>query len=175
MSDKKLSYLFGSTSEEQVRRWVRELRIFRFCCGSQDTEEEFVAKFSCKTEDELHILFSKVGQKLNHLPPNEPEPTPGVAYSGLDIQKFRHKIPHLKHLQQPGLQVIDGAEVFIRVNKDNIEFCISRGMYAGVDENCFLAARKIEPSLFQIATHLIDPPYMSKLCVSPKNYPELFE
>ena len=176
----RYSYLFKTHSEEEVRRWVRGLRFFRFCRPStapHATEgDRFLVALRFSGEDELLEIMESLDIEINRLPPDYRSPT--VRRHG---QKRISPIPEFPDLAQPSHQELDGVRTFIWVRggvtrPGVIDLTISDpDKPFELTEQAFQGAQRVETLLSQHQHRIIDPPLDNKYCVCPKYYPQFWE
>ena len=185
MSDQRMDHhfferrLFEAHSREQLRDWARRLKYFRFCRAfgghSGDDGDQLVVAIRAESEPDLLEVLGVLGIRAEQVPPDAPQPQPGVAYTGTEWQAFPSVIPEFPHLKQPGHVRLAGQKAFAWASGGRFTISIAdeHEVY-DVTEAAVRAAQSVEPLLEPLALRIIDPPRDTPLCVSPEFYPEFW-
>ena len=171
--------LFLPHPPEELREWARSLKYFRFRRGmgglSGDDGDELLIALRAQTEHELREVLGLLGIPIKRLPPDAPQPRPGVAYTGAQWQTFPTVIHDFPHLQQPSHAWLAGHRVHAWAHGGRLQITISDPATPyEVTRDMVAQARAVEPLLEIVAHKIIDPPSDSALCICPKFYPEMW-
>lgn len=182
MSIDKLSdaWLFQEHSKETVRRWVNNLHYFYFkraWGGHANDGDEFIAKFSHETRQDLLSKLDRLGILLNKLPENHPKPVTGQRYTADEFAMFKNAIKQFADLEQPGHSIVFGHKAFIWISDSTIDITIinTENPYSLI-ENDFQICVDLEKEFDVMGfSNFIDRSLEKNLCVlSAQKYPELF-
>lgn len=166
--------------EEEIRRWARGLRFFRFCrpCTAPHANEgdRFLVALRFSGEDELLEIMESLGVEIQRLPPDYRSP---VVYRY--DQKQPHAIPEFPHLAQPGWRELNGVRTFIWVRGGvilpgvmDLHVSDPDNPYE-VTERAFQGAQTVEALLARHQHRIIDPPLDNEHCVCPQYHPQFWE
>lgn len=177
---KKKEYPFNFQSSV-IARWARELKIVRFVGmtgGHANDDDAFIVVVPFKDLNEMLHIAKLLGFEFPYLGENVPQPEIGKSYTGEEMAKF----PSLIGRAAPGfaqpcwIQVLD-EEAFVYVVNGNISIkCgTTRENKWFEGEKNFLKALILDQKLQKIELNYLDPPKSSNYCISPFNYPEIWE
>lgn len=172
-------YLFERHSRAELSAWARSLRYFRFCRAigghSGQDGDQLVVAIRAQSEHEITEIFGLLGIPLQRLPPDNPTPQPGVAYTGTEFAAFLPEIAAFPHLQQPSHVRLAGAKAHAWVHGGRLEITIADEISPyDVSAQAVESARHVEPLLAPLASQIIDPPLNSHHCICPRFYPEFW-
>ena len=130
-----------------------------------------------RAQSECAILgaLDLLGIPVQFLPPDNPRPQPGVAYTATEFVAFLPEIAAFPHLQQPSHVRLAGAKAHAWVQGGRLEITIADEISPyDVSAQAVESARHVEPLLAPLASQIIDPPLNSHHCICPRFYPEFW-
>jgi hypothetical protein len=169
-------YLFERHSPDELRAWARSLRYFRFCRAygghSGDDGDQLMVALRIGSERELEGVFAQLQIPVRRLPPDNPEPQIGVAYTGAQYAEFKTGTPDFPRIQQPSHVTIAGQKAHAWMLKGQLQITIHDQLSPyDVTQEAVDSARQVEPLLAPLRARIIDPPRDNRNCVCPKFYP----
>ena len=124
------SWLFERHSEEEIRRWVNNLRYSYFkraWGGHANDGDEFTLTLTYKDRDDLLNILKRLDIKLSSIPKDHPKPVPGKPYTHDEYSVFKSEIKDFPEYEQPKHVDINGTKCFCWIEKGNIKFTFSGG------------------------------------------------
>lgn len=127
MSD---DWLFERHPEEQIRRWVNNLKYSYFkraWGGHANDGDEFTLTLTYNDKDDLLDILRRLGIKLISLPKDHPKPVPGKPYTHDEYSVFKSEIKDFPEYEQPKHIDINEIKTFCWIESGNITFTLSGG------------------------------------------------
>ncbi|MGY0235849.1 hypothetical protein [Longispora urticae] len=161
-------YLYERHSRAALATWAPTLRYFRYCRAAgghaNDSDQLLVA------------LLDRLGIPVVTLPPDEPRPVPGQAYTAAGYAAFRQPVAEHPDVAQPGWLTLGGVRAHAWVGRGRLDLALfdETDPYYDVTDRTIAGARRIEPLLEPVADLVIDPPRDTRNCVCPKYHPNLW-
>ncbi|GAA3470729.1 hypothetical protein [Nonomuraea roseola] len=176
--DRWHDYLHERHSPGLLRAWARSLTYFRFCRaygGHSNDGDRLLVRLRVETESDLPAVMSALGLPIERLPPDDPRPVAGMAYTAAEFGGFRLPMPRFPHVRQPGAVRIAGAAAHVWADTGSLTLSVNdrRDVYS-VTDAAVESARAIEDLLVPVGHHVIDPPQDDRNCVCPRYYPQLW-
>ncbi len=176
-------WLFERHSENQIRKWVNNLRYSYFkraWGGHANDGDEFKLILSYKDKNDLFDILKRLDIKLKSIPLGHPKPISGKSYTQDEFSVFKSEINDFPDYEQPKQVNINGIKCYCWIDRGNISFTLSGGQdgdFYEVTETDFENCKKLE----QLITKLGLTDKVSRVledsvtCISKKKYSELFE
>jgi len=161
-----LNYLLITYGEEQIRRWVNRLTIFRLCTAYPNPNnikpEHFLAKVKYSSEEELNDILDRLMLEPEPSPEAESEDALNFAESTIATRVLMNNVPCIVTVQRnPNFLTIEVSGTVESPFK--------------LDETVFLRAVQLDSFLTSLALDVVDPPQDDAYCISPKYFPEAFD
>lgn len=168
---------FEGHSEEEVKRWIAQLRFFRLVHGHGThaaTPDHLAVRLRYRSPDDLQRLCRGLGVSLE---PYDPalRPEPGRGYSHAEFEELQEEIPDAPEWAQPGLVRIAESPAGLFAENGALRIALSCARLEwGVDALDVEHAVQIEARLERLRDAIEDPPEDSPRCICPRYYPELW-
>lgn len=169
------AYLFERHSPQELRRWAKRLRLFRFFRafgGHANDADSLEVAYCYRNEEELRGFFKSLAVDL--VEHNEPpaQPQPGVSYSPEDYSRFASLIPGTCWLEQPRWITLGNHRVFAWCSPGHIQLTAVAGYEVTEADVC--RAEELEKELGRVTLERIDPPLDTPHYICPRYYPDFF-
>jgi hypothetical protein len=176
------SWLFERHSEEEIRRWVNNLRYSYFkraWGGHANDGDEFTLTLTYKDRNDLLNILKSLDIKLNSIPKDHPRPVPGKPYRHDEYSVFKSEIKDFPEYEQPRHVDINGTKSFCWIENGNINFTLSGGQDGDsyeVSETDFQNCRKLEQLIKDKGlTDKVNRDFENNVtCISKTRYWDLF-
>ena len=160
-------------SVDRIAAWVRTLQHFRLCWHAPEDAYAFVLRLRYYSEADLHALAQSLGLSLEHVPPHNPKPVPGVPLTPEFDRRRRTPVDHLPHLAQPGWVRLHGQRAFVWICPGVLSISVSDTVQTrDVSDLALESAREIERQLDSTAERSTEPHPSN--CITPTGHPHLW-
>ncbi|MFG1706892.1 hypothetical protein ACFLIM_27240 [Nonomuraea sp. M3C6] len=171
-------YLYERHPPARLRAWARELTYFRFCRaygGHANDGDHLLVSLHIETQTDLLRTLSALAVPVKRLPPDTPQPVPGVTYSAAEFSRFPVAMARFPGIGQPGHVEIAGQRAHVWSHGDRLNISVADTVdHYSVTGAAVASAKSIEALLPPIAGQVVDPPQDDRNCVCPRYYPDLW-
>lgn len=174
IEDRWERYLYERHTPEQLAKWARSLRWFRFCRAygghANDGDHLLVA---IAVHDDLNTVFDALGLPLT--PISGPVPERCVTYTGTEWATLSFPIPGFEEFAQPGWVRLADYDAYVTAGPHDVRISVPDATQRyDVTEAAVAAARRIEELLTPLASQIVDPPQNDRNCLCPQQYPAIW-
>ncbi|MGC3946402.1 MAG: hypothetical protein QM762_18090 [Chryseolinea sp.] len=176
------AWLFERHPEEEIRRWVNNLRYSYFkraWGGHANDGDEFMLTLSYQDKDDLLHILKSIGVKLSSIPKDHPKPIRGKSYTHDEYSFFKSALSDFPEYEQPRHIAVSGVKCFCWIENKKINITLSGGRDGNlyeVSEVDFENCKKLEELIAKegLADKVSRDCENSVTCISRARYQELF-
>jgi hypothetical protein len=164
---KWLEYLYRSHSHDELVRWTRSMRYFRFqraIGGHANDGDELLCALRSGNDADVVEIFSELGIPVREADAQELD----SALRAGRPNRYGASNQWLSRIAQPGQVVIAGASVNVYVRAEQTELSLSgaAGDYFEVSQLDVDNALRIEAAMAGVANRVVLPPRAGQHCFS---------
>ncbi|HEY5372119.1 MAG TPA: hypothetical protein VIK01_00470 [Polyangiaceae bacterium] len=171
MNDSKdpkwLAYLYRNHSFDELVRWTRLMRYFRFhraIGGHANDGDELLCALRSRDDADVSEIFTELGIPVREVDAQEVD----SALRAGRPNRYGANNQWLSRIAQPGTIVISGVSVSVYVRAEQTELSLSgaSGDYFQVDELDVHNALRVETAMAGVANRVVLPPRAGEHCFS---------